>query len=96
MKVALHGKNFSPDTLPFVTGLLQHLGRQQACLFASSPLQALLQDTRGLLPALQPLPQDLTPMNCMVSLGGDGTLLEAVKYVGAAEVPVLGINTGRM
>lgn len=96
MKVALHGKNFSPDTLPFVTRLLQHLSQKQAQLFVSPPLQALLQNTPGSLPALQPLPQDLTSMDCMVSLGGDGTLLEAVKYVGAAEVPVLGINTGRM
>ena len=96
MKVAFHGKNFSPDTLPFVTNLLQHLSRQQAQLFVSPPLQALLQEAATPLPILQPLEKNLTSMDCMVSLGGDGTLLEAVKYVGAAEIPVLGINTGRM
>ena len=96
MNVALHGKSFSSDTLPFVTRLLQHLHEQQARLFVSPTLQTLLQDAAAPIPALQPLADDLTSMDCMVSLGGDGTLLEAVKYVGAAEIPVLGINTGRM
>jgi NAD+ kinase len=29
-------------------------------------------------------------------LGGDGTMLESVTYIGKAEVPILGINTGRL
>jgi NAD+ kinase len=29
-------------------------------------------------------------------LGGDGTLLESVTYIGKAETPILGINTGRL
>jgi NAD+ kinase len=32
----------------------------------------------------------------MISIGGDGTLLETVAYVGARETPILGINTGRL
>ena len=31
-----------------------------------------------------------------LSLGGDGTLLETVTYVGKHEIPILGINTGRL
>jgi NAD+ kinase len=32
----------------------------------------------------------------LVSIGGDGTLLESVTYIGDNEIPVLGINTGRL
>lgn len=98
MQVALHGKDFSKDTLPFVTRLLQCLTQQHARLFVSPPLHALLQSTAIQLPAMQPLAQakDLKHLDLMVSMGGDGTLLEAVNYVGASETPVLGINTGRM
>lgn len=32
----------------------------------------------------------------MLSLGGDGTFLEALAYVRNSEIPVLGINTGRL
>lgn len=32
----------------------------------------------------------------MISIGGDGTLLETVSYVGPRQTPILGINTGRL
>jgi NAD+ kinase len=32
----------------------------------------------------------------MVSLGGDGTFLKAVSFVRDSEVPILGVNTGRL
>jgi NAD+ kinase len=31
-----------------------------------------------------------------ISIGGDGTLLETITYSGEKEIPVLGINTGRL
>lgn len=96
MQVALHGKKFSPSTLPFVVGLLQQLSQQHAQLFVSSSLRELLLGAADALPTLRPLEKDLTHLDLMVSIGGDGTLLETINYVGAAEIPVLGINTGRM
>ena len=33
---------------------------------------------------------------CMLTIGGDGTLLEAVTHVRELEIPILGINTGRL
>jgi NAD+ kinase len=35
-------------------------------------------------------------MDFLISVGGDGTLLDSVSFVGFYEVPVIGINTGRM
>ena len=32
----------------------------------------------------------------VLSIGGDGTLLDTVTYVGALQIPILGINTGRL
>jgi len=32
----------------------------------------------------------------LLSIGGDGTLLKAVTYVREAEIPIMGINTGRL
>lgn len=34
--------------------------------------------------------------NVMLSMGGDGTLLETVKYIRDSGIPVLGINLGRL
>ncbi len=40
--------------------------------------------------------EDLDDIDCMISLGGDGTLLDAVTFVGDKSIPVLGINYGRL
>ncbi len=41
-------------------------------------------------------PDDLEDIDFIISLGGDGTLLDAVTFVGDKGIPVLGINYGRL
>ena len=41
-------------------------------------------------------PDDLEEIDFMISLGGDGTLLDAVTFVGDKGIPILGINYGRL
>jgi hypothetical protein len=38
----------------------------------------------------------LTDIQLFISIGGDGTLLESVTHIGRLEIPILGINTGRL
>lgn len=47
------------------------------------------------LPDAEPLARD-TPLDALVSLGGDGTLLRAARLLGGRPVPVLGVNLGRL
>ncbi len=37
-----------------------------------------------------------TPLDCMITLGGDGTILGAVTLIGSLQLPILGINLGRL
>ena len=39
---------------------------------------------------------DLENIDFIISLGGDGTLLDAITFVGDKGIPVLGINYGRL
>ncbi|MEP6674088.1 MAG: NAD kinase [Ferruginibacter sp.] len=41
-------------------------------------------------------PADLDDIDFMISLGGDGTLLDTVTYIRDKNIPVLGINYGRL
>ena len=41
-------------------------------------------------------PEDLEDIDFLISLGGDGTLLDAITFVGDKGIPVLGINYGRL
>ena len=98
MKVALHGKSVSKEILRLTRSVFQTLGKYEASLFVSPPLHTLLQTSNIQHSPIRPLLQveDFTDLDLMISLGGDGTLLEAVNYVGASKTPVLGINAGRM
>lgn len=40
--------------------------------------------------------EDLEDIDFMISLGGDGTLLDAITFIGDKGIPVLGINYGRL
>ena len=39
---------------------------------------------------------NLKKLDFFISLGGDGTLLESVTYIGKNETPIIGVNTGRL
>lgn len=41
-------------------------------------------------------PSELVEIDFIISLGGDGTLLDAITFVGDKGIPVLGINYGRL
>jgi NAD+ kinase len=49
----------------------------------------------GHLPAAGLLAAD-TPLDALLSLGGDGTLLRAARLLGGRMVPILGVNLGRL
>ena len=51
-----------------------------------------------LSPAYQILqqPEDFDGLDFFLSIGGDGTLLDSVCVVGKKEIPILGLNTGRL
>jgi len=47
------------------------------------------------LPGAAPLAAD-TPLDALLSLGGDGTLLRAARLLDGRPVPILGVNLGRL
>ncbi|MCG8340471.1 MAG: NAD kinase [Cytophagales bacterium] len=98
MKVALHGKEFSEEATPFMEDLLATLAKYQTDLFVSERFFTFLETTSIQFPASNVFTQedDLTSFNLMISMGGNGTLLETITYVGDTEIPILGINTGRL
>jgi NAD+ kinase len=60
--------------------------------------QLFLKNTLNLPAGIQTFSRGdrLEGVDVVLSLGGDGTLLDTVTYVGERQIPILGINTGRL
>ncbi|MDZ7898988.1 MAG: NAD kinase [Arcicella sp.] len=98
MKIAIHGRNFKDETKPFVQAMFDTLAEKNIDLQISASYQEFLNEIgiTHTATSFYTSQNDLFDANFVLSLGGDGTLLDAVTQVGNRETPILGINTGRL
>jgi NAD+ kinase len=98
MKVALHGRKVSDESLPYAEILIDTLRQRQATIYVSNPFHELLKSGGVDLSFchIYDRGQSMPDVDFMVSVGGDGTLLETVTYVRNTQIPILGVNTGRL
>ncbi|MBB6612906.1 NAD kinase [Pontibacter sp. Tf4] len=98
MRIAILGKPFSERIAPFIQELFDELLRRKADMMLVEHFQLYLQNTLRIpndIPTFR-RGDDLAGVDVVLSIGGDGTLLDTVTYVGAQQIPILGINTGRL
>jgi len=98
MRIALFGRSFSEHRNEVVSELYKGLLDKGHQLIV---YESFLSKTKSLLPSGKSVEtfgglRQLTRCDLMISIGGDGTLLEAVTHVRNSGVPILGINTGRL
>ena len=98
MRIAILGKPFGDAIAPFVQMLFDELQRRRAELFLVEQFQLFLRNTINLPTGIQTFSRgdSLQDVDVVLSIGGDGTLLDTVTYVGKQQIPILGINTGRL
>jgi NAD+ kinase len=96
MKIGIHGKEFTRQSAPFIHRIFEILSAHE--LYISAKFAAALK-----YPAFKQFNwtvyepgASVDHIQIFISIGGDGTLLESVSHIGTAEIPVLGINTGRL
>lgn len=89
---ALVGPLADPPIAEAAQAVLAALARHGiAALHASEDLADPLPGARTV-----PRAQLATHAQCLVSIGGDGTLLQAARLLAGRDVPLLGINRGRL
>ncbi|WP_026461829.1 NAD kinase [Adhaeribacter aquaticus] len=98
MKIAVIGKPFSDKLKPYIQGLFEELINRNAEIIVVEYFKIYLQNNISIPEGMRVFRRGdkLTDVNFVFSIGGDGTLLDAVTYVGAQQIPILGINTGRL
>lgn len=95
--IAIHGRKIKASSVVEVQTLLRQLVSRGVQLSVSSDFlklnEAMLSEFSL---AVYGLNQEKFFFNAFISVGGDGTFLETLTHVGSLEIPILGINTGRL
>src|SRR4030042_5285188 len=100
MKIAIYGKTFSQGFRPYITELIKTLEDHRAQLIVYKPFYDFIcRETGKDFKSLQ-IFKDINDYDktcdLMISIGGDGTFLELIPYVIRQNIPVIGINSGRL
>ena len=98
MKVAVHGKVIPENTISFIENTLKLLKNKgwEYTLSNSFYDQALQYGLPLNNCGIYNPGSNFDDFDFVISIGGDGTLLETITHVGKSETPVLGLNTGRL
>ena len=98
-KVAIYGQAYSISSEKEIQILLSVLNEHKIVVFFEKQFYNLLVDNSILdkkYPTYSHFNDLSNSFDMMFTLGGDGTFLRAVTYIRSLDIPVLGINTGRL
>ncbi|RIW16195.1 NAD kinase [Algoriphagus lacus] len=98
MKIALHGLALKAEYFSDIENLFRELTKHQIEILVTEPLDRALKlaGNTTLTYWVIENQHDLQSVDFLISIGGDGTLLDAVSLIGSKEIPILGLNTGRL
>lgn len=97
MRIAIFGRTLHDENKPYMRRLLEELAHNHVEVSVYQPFMSFLSDglVDGLACETFSRHEDLRA-DMLLSIGGDGTILDAVPLLGDSGVPVLGINMGRL
>jgi NAD+ kinase len=98
MKIGLYGRSSGIDNTGRLKNLVELL-QKKSVLYVYEPFGIYLQEKFGAtiecerFTSIKDIGDDLV---CLLSVGGDGTFLEASQFAVEHDIPILGINFGRL
>jgi NAD+ kinase len=99
LKIAIYSRGIEPDQMHVVQSLFGYLGKNQVTPLIWKPFFNQVKDNLHISTEFRLFNEAAELDNsadCLISLGGDGTLLDTVTLVGNKNIPILGINFGRL
>jgi NAD+ kinase len=99
MIVAIYNRNFEVENIPAMQVLFDELKKHDAQIILYAALEISMRTVLPLPSSYtifseqHPLPADT---DFVISLGGDGTILDTVTFVANKNIPIVGINLGRL
>lgn len=98
IKVAIYGQYYKSEDKPYVVELIQKLEAHNVSFYFEEQYFSFLNLEVAIKnPKTFAKHEDLdASFEFLITLGGDGTILRAVTFIRDLNIPVVGINTGRL
>lgn len=92
MKIAIYGQFYKTDP-KHVSKLISILEKKNISIFIEKNYLEKLYDLPNSIKTFSNLDNSF---DLLISIGGDGTILKAITYVKNLNIPIVGLNTGRL
>jgi len=96
MKIGIFGSECQTDKQAIIRRLFDKLNDLGAEIFVESRFHLFLTESLHYKPNIAGIINDSFSFDMALSVGGDGTFLRTVAYINKHDIPILGINTGRL
>lgn len=96
MKVAIYSRGLDLDLKAQLVLLLKALQKHNTAILLFHSLSMYDHDDNTGISFFSRADELNASVDCLISLGGDGTILDAVTLVRDTNIPILGINFGRL
>ncbi len=100
MKITIYGKTFNPGFSPYIKELFEKLHQNKIKVIVYKPFLEFIRDETGVEPEHNDTFENQDDIgndtDFMISIGGDGTFLESIPFVRNHNIPIVGLNSGRL
>ena len=97
MKIAIYGQFYNSSTPFCIATLLDFLKKQKTEVYIELSFFELLRTEHKInLYNFDTFTSLDNTYDLLISIGGDGTILRAITYIRDCDIPIVGINTGRL
>jgi NAD+ kinase len=100
MKITIYGKTFNKEFNPYISELFEKLSQHNVEVLVFQAFLDFIKkqtgiDTRnvGVFKNHNDIKKDV---DYMISIGGDGTFLETIPFVRSFNIPIVGLNSGKL
>ncbi len=99
MKIAIYGRDFNDSVLPFVQEVFDALAENKITILIYQRYHNFIKNKITLpnkVDTFNSYQELVNQADVLLSLGGDGTLLDTLSLIRNSQIPVIGINFGRL
>lgn len=99
MRIAIYGRSFQDNFTPGIQYLFEKLKQFNCEIYVFEAFHSFLKPRVDISPEIKIFQKNHEikgKVDFLISIGGDGSLLDTVTLIRDSKIPILGINTGRL